>query len=424
LLTAILDNGAPLVIGRAGRSITFPNTAAGVAAVIEYMPGGGPADKLLAGDCIATYSPVPACIEPYLHGGTPGQFNNVFIGQHVALSLNTRLQGGALLGFVLQPGWLVTQSRTGCGAASVTLSCASGGDIISRQMNNDVINFLICKYGSATVANLLSLANDLLGGVLTPGQSVACMGGGNGTVPSYSAVAGMEGALNEVFDECRTFLGFYYCEANCANFNGGANNPPAIVNAGPDQNIGTNLTAQLAGQVSGGAATGVWSGGTTASFNPNRNALNAIYTPTGAERTVGTLVLTLTADPAGPCPAVSDNMTITMLPVPTINGSFTTNVIDLTGNENVTGNLNVTTYPNPFRDRVKFVFTSPVSGHATLEVYNMVGQKVQTLYNGELKAGVTQMADYRSPLNVNQSLIYKFRVGDKMVTGKLINLNK
>src|SRR4029450_12414145 len=67
-------------------------------------------------------------------------------------------------------------------------------------------------------------------------------------------------------------------------------------------------------------ATGaVWSGG-TGTFNPNNTTLNAVYTPSAAEITAGTVTLTLTTnDPAGPCGAVSDQMVITINPAATVN---------------------------------------------------------------------------------------------------------
>ncbi len=93
--------------------------------------------------------------------------------------------------------------------------------------------------------------------------------------------------------------------------------PAATVNAGPDQSICAVATATLAGSIGGGATGGTWSGG-TGTYNPNANALNAIYTPSAAERTAGTVTLILTTDdPAGPCGAVSDNITITIGSSPT-----------------------------------------------------------------------------------------------------------
>ena len=74
------------------------------------------------------------------------------------------------------------------------------------------------------------------------------------------------------------------------------------------------LPVTLVGSVTGGSATGTWSGG-SGTFAPNRNALNAVYTPSAAEIAAGTVTLTLTgADPAGPCGSTSDQVIITINP--------------------------------------------------------------------------------------------------------------
>ncbi|MES1215196.1 MAG: T9SS type A sorting domain-containing protein, partial [Bacteroidota bacterium] len=89
-----------------------------------------------------------------------------------------------------------------------------------------------------------------------------------------------------------------------------------------------------------------------------------------------------------------------------------------------TNKLTVSAYPNPFRDKVNFVIASPVSGQATLEVFNLVGQKLQTVYKGYIIAGRNHVVEYKAPSAVNNStLIYKLRIGNKLVTGKLLNLD-
>ncbi|MFN8348752.1 MAG: T9SS type A sorting domain-containing protein [Spirosomataceae bacterium] len=87
-------------------------------------------------------------------------------------------------------------------------------------------------------------------------------------------------------------------------------NPAATALAGPDQFVcATSPSVTLAGSFSGSAATATWSGAGT--FSPNNTTLNAIYTPSAAEILAGTATLTLTTDdPAGICPAGSDQMTI------------------------------------------------------------------------------------------------------------------
>jgi len=95
--------------------------------------------------------------------------------------------------------------------------------------------------------------------------------------------------------------------------------PVPTANAGVDMQVcSSSPSAQLAGQVGGGAVSGTWSGG-SGTFNPNASALNATYTPSPAEIAAGSVTLTLTTDASGPCGQVSDQMTIGILPAATAN---------------------------------------------------------------------------------------------------------
>ncbi|MES2617527.1 MAG: hypothetical protein V4613_06605, partial [Bacteroidota bacterium] len=96
--------------------------------------------------------------------------------------------------------------------------------------------------------------------------------------------------------------------------------PVATANANSDQTVcSTSPNVTLAGSVGGSSTTGTWSGG-TGTYNPNATTLNAVYTPSAAEITAGTVTLTLTSnDPVGPCTSATDQMTITITPNSTAN---------------------------------------------------------------------------------------------------------
>jgi hypothetical protein len=83
----------------------------------------------------------------------------------------------------------------------------------------------------------------------------------------------------------------------------------------------------------------------------------------------------------------------------------------------------VTAYPNPFSNKVKFVVTSAIVGKGSLEVYNMLGQKIKSVYQGNIIAG-NQIFELSLPSAQRSNLIYVLRVGDKRVTGKLLHLNR
>ena len=82
----------------------------------------------------------------------------------------------------------------------------------------------------------------------------------------------------------------------------------------------------------------------------------------------------------------------------------------------------VKAYPNPFSDRVKFLVTSPVAGKGVLEIYNMMGQKIKTVHDGYIAMG-TQTFELSLPSQQVANLVYVLRIGDKKMTGKLLQLN-
>lgn len=76
--------------------------------------------------------------------------------------------------------------------------------------------------------------------------------------------------------------------------------------------------------------------------------------------------------------------------------------------------------PNPYTDKVRFNLVSGLSGLATLELHNVLGQKVAVVYQGYIKAGTELSKEYYVPSKDRGTLIYTFRVGDQKVSGKLV----
>ncbi|MCT4579873.1 MAG: PKD domain-containing protein [Flavobacteriales bacterium] len=92
--------------------------------------------------------------------------------------------------------------------------------------------------------------------------------------------------------------------------------PAGIANAGSDVTVcANNSTINLAGSVSGGASTGVWTTNGTGVFVPDNQTLNANYIPSPADAALGSVTLTLTANS---CDADTDNITVTITPAPIV----------------------------------------------------------------------------------------------------------
>ncbi len=89
-----------------------------------------------------------------------------------------------------------------------------------------------------------------------------------------------------------------------------------VVNAGPDQTVCyNNAQFTLAGNITGTTTSQTWVGG-TGTFAPNRNTLNAVYTPSAAEKTAGSVNLTLRAITglSGVCAQVDDEVVLKIQP--------------------------------------------------------------------------------------------------------------
>ncbi len=92
-------------------------------------------------------------------------------------------------------------------------------------------------------------------------------------------------------------------------------NPAPNVNAGTDQTVCVdNMVANLSGSVSGITNTGQWTTTGNGYFVPNNTTLNASYVCSSQDSISGSVILILTSTNNNGCLAVSDSMTIFILP--------------------------------------------------------------------------------------------------------------
>ena len=57
-----------------------------------------------------------------------------------------------------------------------------------------------------------------------------------------------------------------------------------------------------------------------------------------------------------------------------------------------------------------------------MEVYDLLGAKLRTVFQGSVEAGRKINVDFVVPGAQRVHMIYKMRVGNTMTTGKLINV--
>ena len=75
-------------------------------------------------------------------------------------------------------------------------------------------------------------------------------------------------------------------------------------------------------------------------------------------------------------------------------------------------------YPNPFNPSTTIQYALPHRSHATLTVFNTLGQQVATLVNGEMEAGYDEITFIAEALS-SGVYFYRLQVGDFTPTKRL-----
>lgn len=96
---------------------------------------------------------------------------------------------------------------------------------------------------------------------------------------------------------------------------------------------------------------------------------------------------------------------------------FTTDVEDLDNNLPTDFALEQN-YPNPFNPSTTIEFSLPEKAHVTLEIYNLLGQKVATLADGEYAAGV-HSAVWHAENASSGIYFYRLNAGAEVITRKM-----
>ncbi|WP_246474764.1 PKD domain-containing protein [Pedobacter roseus] len=155
-----------------------------------------------------------------------------------------------------------------------------------------------------------------------------------------------------------------------------------VVNAGADQSICFNDPSfALSASITGTTATQTWIGGAGA-FTPGRNVLNAVYTPTAAEKAAGTVTLTLrvTTSLAPPCNQIDDDIILKIKPDISLTSASTKTIC--------TGN-NVAYTPASAATDVTYTWTATGTASASGYTTNGTGNINDVLTNTDLSADAT-----------------------------------
>ena len=77
-------------------------------------------------------------------------------------------------------------------------------------------------------------------------------------------------------------------------------------------------------------------------------------------------------------------------------------------------------YPNPFSDKLQFEFSSPKTVHAKIDMYDMTGRMIQTIFNNTIEGGTMYNAEFKPGKVVNAMYFYRITLGDQSRNGKVL----
>ena len=76
-------------------------------------------------------------------------------------------------------------------------------------------------------------------------------------------------------------------------------------------------------------------------------------------------------------------------------------------------------YPNPFSEKLRFEFVSPESVNARIDLYDMTGRMVKTIFEQPIEGGVNYEAEFRPEAIISGMYIYRVTMGEAIYNGKV-----
>ena len=82
------------------------------------------------------------------------------------------------------------------------------------------------------------------------------------------------------------------------------------------------------------------------------------------------------------------------------------------------GDLKV--YPNPFSDRLRFEFVATQDVNARIDMYDMSGRMVKTMFEQPVMSGASYEAEFKPETTVSGMYMYRLVMGDAVFNGKVV----
>lgn len=77
-------------------------------------------------------------------------------------------------------------------------------------------------------------------------------------------------------------------------------------------------------------------------------------------------------------------------------------------------------YPNPFSDKLNFEFISPESVNARIDLYDMTGRMVKTIFEQPIESGVSYDAEFKPETIISGMYFYRMTIGETVYNSKAV----
>jgi hypothetical protein len=207
--------------------------------IFNMLPGGG-SSQVFGVDNVAgvpEYSNTPSWpvvpLQP--NGSQTGKIRNQLFAQTLTLYFNTTIAGSTLANVSLAAGSLAVIAPRNCGSSE-----PAGAGVPTQLVSPAISNYLATHGYAVTVAGLLQLANDALGGV-------------NVSPLTLSQIESAVDNINETFDGCKILTGYVPASGGgrVITSNSTSSQPSLVVTAFPnpyEENFSLKINSPVSGQ--------------------------------------------------------------------------------------------------------------------------------------------------------------------------------
>jgi len=82
--------------------------------------------------------------------------------------------------------------------------------------------------------------------------------------------------------------------------------------------------------------------------------------------------------------------------------------------------VNLKVYPNPFSEMLRFEFVSPESVDARIDLYDMTGRRVKTIFEASVEGGVSYYVEFKPETIISGMYTYRVTLGESLYNGKVV----